>query len=99
MVWPRSIWKEARSEKFFQAEADTSLRRKRFYKGARTNTVQSKKRRTRMAPMKIEPQAEQNLDGYGAPLIPCSKMRDRLDQGFTQEPEKGRPNRHPGGLT
>jgi len=99
MVWPRSIWKEARSEKFFQVEADTILGRKRFYKGARTNAVQSKKRRTRMAPMKIEPKSEQNLDGYGAPLIPWSKIRDRLDQGFTQEPEKGGPNRHTCWLT
>ena len=31
MVWPRSMWKEARSEKFFQVEADTILGRKRFY--------------------------------------------------------------------
>src|SRR2546427_1200579 len=99
MVWPRSIWKEARSEKFFQVEADTILGRKRFSKGARTNAVQSKKRRTRMAPMKIEPKSEQNLDGYGAPLIPWSKIRDRLDQGFTQEPEKGGPNRHTCWLT
>ena len=52
-----------------------------------------------MAPMKIEPKSEQNLDGYGAPLIPWSKIRDRLDQGFTQEPEKGGPNRHTCWLT
>ena len=52
-----------------------------------------------MAPMKIEPKSEHNLDGYGAPLIPWSKIRDRLDQGFTQEPEKGGPNRHTCWLT
>src|SRR5256885_15110005 len=40
MVWPRSIWKEARSERFFQVEADTILGRKRFYKGARPHTPQ-----------------------------------------------------------
>src|SRR2546429_3661978 len=99
MVWPRSIWKEARSEKFFQVEADTILGRKRFYKGARTNAVHSKQRRTRMAPLKSEPKSEQNLDGYGAPLIPWSKIRDRLDQGFTQAPEQGGPNRHTCWLT
>src|SRR5260370_11868298 len=80
-----TIWKEARSEKFFQVEADTILGRKRFYKRARTNAVQSKKRRTRMAPMKIEPKSEHNLDCYGAPLIPWSKLRDRLDHGVTQD--------------
>jgi len=52
-----------------------------------------------MAPLKIEPKSEHNLDGYGAPLIPWSKIRDRLDQGFTKAPEKGGPNRHTCWLT
>src|SRR5260370_33490702 len=94
-----TIWKEARSEKFFQVEADTILGRKRFYKRARTNAVQSKKRRIRMAPMKIEPKSEHNLDGYGAAIIPWSTISGRLDQGFTREPEKGGPNRHTCWLT
>ncbi len=47
-----------------------------------------------MASMKIEPKAEQNLDGYGAPLIPWSKVRERLEQAVTQAPETGGPDRH-----
>lgn len=42
----------------------------------------------------IEPVAERNLDGYGAPPIPWSKVRERLDQGFTQPPGTGGPRRH-----
>ncbi|MGQ0805520.1 MAG: pyridoxamine 5'-phosphate oxidase family protein [Actinomycetota bacterium] len=41
-----------------------------------------------------EPVAERNLDGYGAPLIPWSRVRARLDEGFTQASETGGPNRH-----
>ena len=41
-----------------------------------------------------QPKAERNLDGYGAPIIPWQKVRDRLDQGFTQAPGTGGPNRH-----
>jgi hypothetical protein len=36
-----------------------------------------------MATTKSEPKAKQNLDGYGAPLIPWTKIRERLEQGFT----------------
>ncbi|MBE3560432.1 MAG: pyridoxamine 5'-phosphate oxidase family protein [Ktedonobacteraceae bacterium] len=46
-----------------------------------------------MAPMKSEPKAEQNLDGYGAPLIPWSKVRERLKQAVTQAQNSG-PDRH-----
>jgi hypothetical protein len=41
-----------------------------------------------------EPVAEQNLDGYGAPIIPWAKVEQRLDQGITQAPETGGPARH-----
>jgi hypothetical protein len=41
-----------------------------------------------------EPMAEQNLDGYGAPPILWARVRERLDQGFTQAPESGGPDRH-----
>ena len=47
-----------------------------------------------MASMKIEPKAEHNLDGYSAPLIPWSKVRERLEQAVTQAPETGGPDRH-----
>jgi hypothetical protein len=47
-----------------------------------------------MATTKSEPRAEQNLDGYGAPLIPWTKIRERLEQGFTQVPGSGGPDRH-----
>jgi Pyridoxamine 5'-phosphate oxidase len=47
-----------------------------------------------MATTKSEPKAEQNLDGYGAPLIPWAKIRKRLEQGFTQVPGSGGPDRH-----
>jgi len=41
-----------------------------------------------------EPVAERNLSGYGAPPIPWTKVRQRLDQGLTQAPGTGGPNRH-----
>ena len=47
-----------------------------------------------MATTKSEPKVEQNLDGYGAPLIPWAKIRKRLEQGFTQVPGSGGPDRH-----
>ena len=37
-----------------------------------------------MATAKREPKAERNLDGYGAPLIPWTKVRERLEQGLSQ---------------
>ena len=47
-----------------------------------------------MATTKSEPEAEHNLDGYGAPLIPWTKIRERLERGFTQVPGSGGPDRH-----
>jgi nitroimidazol reductase NimA-like FMN-containing flavoprotein (pyridoxamine 5'-phosphate oxidase superfamily) len=47
-----------------------------------------------MATTNREPKAERNLDRYGAPLIPWSKVRERLDQGLSQEPGSGGPGRH-----
>ena len=47
-----------------------------------------------MANSKSEPEAERNLDGYGAPLIPWRSVRERLEQGFTQVPGSGGPDRH-----
>jgi len=41
-----------------------------------------------------EPVVERNLDGYGAPLIPWARVRERLDEGFTQGPGSGGPERH-----
>ena len=41
-----------------------------------------------------QPVAEKNLDGYGAPLIPWSRVHERLEQGFTQVPGTGGPARH-----
>ena len=41
-----------------------------------------------------DPVDARNLDGYGAPLIPWEKVRQRLDEGFTQAPDTGGPNRH-----
>jgi nitroimidazol reductase NimA-like FMN-containing flavoprotein (pyridoxamine 5'-phosphate oxidase superfamily) len=40
------------------------------------------------------PASERNLDGYDAPLIPWAKVRERLDQGWTQAPGTGGPDRH-----
>ena len=47
-----------------------------------------------MATTKREPQTERNLDGYGAPPIPWTKVRERLEQGLSQEPGSGGPDRH-----
>lgn len=41
-----------------------------------------------------EPKTERNLDGYGVPLIPWTKVRERLEQGMTQAPGSGGPDRH-----
>ena len=41
-----------------------------------------------------EPISKKNLDGYGAPLIPWEKVRKRLQEGFTQAPKTGGPDRH-----
>jgi hypothetical protein len=41
-----------------------------------------------------EPVAERNLDGYGAPLIPWAKVRQRLEEVLTQSPGSGGPDRH-----
>jgi len=41
-----------------------------------------------------EPVDERNLDGYGAPPIPWTKVRERLEEGFTQAPGSGGPARH-----
>jgi len=41
-----------------------------------------------------QPVTEKNLDGYGAPLIPWSKVQKSLEQGFTQSPGSGGPARH-----
>jgi nitroimidazol reductase NimA-like FMN-containing flavoprotein (pyridoxamine 5'-phosphate oxidase superfamily) len=42
----------------------------------------------------IQPIYEKNLDGYGAPLISWTKVLARLEQGFTQIPGSGGPDRH-----
>jgi len=47
-----------------------------------------------MATANREPKAERNLDGYGAPLIPWTKVRERLEQGLSQVPGSGGPDRH-----
>ena len=41
-----------------------------------------------------KPLSEKNLDGYNAPLIPWSRVRQRLEEGFTQSPGSGGPTRH-----
>ena len=41
-----------------------------------------------------QPVSEKNLDGYGAPLIPWSRVRERLNQSLTQSPGSGGPGRH-----
>ncbi|HET7090446.1 MAG TPA: pyridoxamine 5'-phosphate oxidase family protein [Anaerolineae bacterium] len=41
-----------------------------------------------------QPVSEKNLDGYGAPPIPWSRVRERLEQGLTQSPGSGGPARH-----
>lgn len=45
------------------------------------------------------PATTRNLDGYGAPEIAWERVHDRLDQGLTQAPETGGPNRHTCWLT
>lgn len=47
-----------------------------------------------MATAKKEPKTERNLDGYGAPPIPWEKVAERLEQGMTQAPGSGGPDRH-----
>src|SRR5437660_10994729 len=47
-----------------------------------------------MATAKREPTTEKNLDGYGAPLIPWRKVAERLEQGLSQGPGSGGPDRH-----
>ena len=47
----------------------------------------------------IQPKAERNLDGYGAPPIAWDRVRRRLDEGFTQPPKSGGPSRHTWWLT
>jgi hypothetical protein len=42
----------------------------------------------------LKPAAARNLDGYGAPIIEWSRVQQRLDEGITQAPETGGPNRH-----
>lgn len=41
-----------------------------------------------------EPMAERNLDGYGAPPIPWTRVRERLEEGLSQGPGSGGPARH-----
>jgi nitroimidazol reductase NimA-like FMN-containing flavoprotein (pyridoxamine 5'-phosphate oxidase superfamily) len=41
-----------------------------------------------------EPLSERNLDGYDAPPIAWERVRERLDQGVTQPPGTGGPDRH-----
>ena len=45
-------------------------------------------------PIPTTPTSTRNLDGYGAPVIDWSRVRARLDEGFTQAPETGGPDRH-----
>src|SRR5262249_25652148 len=52
-----------------------------------------------MAMPESGPRTEHNLDGYGAPLIPWMKIRQRLEQGVTQIPGSGGPDRHTCWLT
>jgi len=40
------------------------------------------------------PRSDRNLDGYGAAPIAWAKVRERLDQGLTQVPGTGGPDRH-----
>lgn len=47
-----------------------------------------------MATAKKEPKTERNLDGYGAPPILWEKVAERLEQGITQTPGSGGPDRH-----
>src|SRR5438034_2357698 len=47
-----------------------------------------------MATANREPKTERNLDGYGAPPIPWTKVHERLEQGLSQGPGSGGPDRH-----
>src|SRR5215470_16644346 len=47
-----------------------------------------------MATAKREPKAERNLDRSGALPIPWTKVRERLEQGLSQSPGSGGPDRH-----
>src|SRR5712692_4261954 len=40
------------------------------------------------------PISQKNLDGYGAPPIPWEEAHKRLQQGFSQAPKTGGPDRH-----
>jgi hypothetical protein len=40
------------------------------------------------------PTSRRNLDGYDAPIIEWERVRRRLDEGSTQAPDTGGPNRH-----
>lgn len=44
----------------------------------------------------IEPVSERNLDGYGAPPIPWSSVRERPGRRLYAAPDTGGPNRHTG---
>jgi Pyridoxamine 5'-phosphate oxidase len=46
-----------------------------------------------------EPISERNLDGYGAPQIEWTRVRDVLDAEMTQAPDSGGPGRHTPWLT
>ena len=41
-----------------------------------------------------EPISNRNLDGYGAPIISWDKVHKRLQEGITQAPKTGGPDRH-----
>lgn len=41
-----------------------------------------------------EPVAERNLDRYGAPLIQWTRVRERVEEGISQAPGTGGPDRH-----
>jgi nitroimidazol reductase NimA-like FMN-containing flavoprotein (pyridoxamine 5'-phosphate oxidase superfamily) len=40
------------------------------------------------------PKDRRNLDGYGAPIIDWSRVQATLEDGVTQAPDTGGPNRH-----
>lgn len=42
----------------------------------------------------LQPTSDKNLSGYGAPNIPWRQVHERLEEGITQAPETGGPNRH-----
>jgi len=45
-------------------------------------------------PAATTPTSRRNLDGYGAPTIDWSRVQAVLDEGVTQAPDTGGPNRH-----